>query len=137
MQTVHQVHPKRILISEKTPWKPVRITGLVPITCYGRSKGCSITANIRSHDEYITDKCLVRLSERSHRKFTLNVKAVKKFVKSGKKTMLLKFDAIKSRPGGSRFWVGYKLPSVKVLRVLLLLQIVEGEYHYRLSCKAI
>jgi hypothetical protein len=114
LENFQQVQPRKIVISEQTPWKPILITGVVPIKCRGRSLACSIVANIRSHDDYVTDKCQMRISEISRRRFILNVRAVKDFKKSGKKSMILKFDAIRSRPGGSRFWVGYKIPSVKV-----------------------
>lgn len=110
-----KVHPKKITISEKTPWQPIKITGFVPIGCYRRSKKCKVVAPISNHDDYVTDKCVVGLTDRTRKAFRVYVKAVKDFKKSGKKRMALTFGAIRSRPGGSKFWIGYKLPAVQVL----------------------
>lgn len=57
------------------------------------------------------------MTNRNRKSYKVYVKAVKGFVKAGKKKMVMRFGAIKSRPGGSRFWNGYQLPHVEVRNV--------------------
>lgn len=110
-----KVHPRKIAISENSPWKFIKTTGFVPIGCYGRRIGCSVVVPISKHDDYVTDKCSLKMTERSRKKYGFYVKAVKDFKKSGKKSMILHFGPIRTRPGGSKFWLNYRLPSIKVI----------------------
>lgn len=99
-------------MSDSSSWKQIRVQSFIPLRCQGVRT--SLVINMKSHGHFVTDKCRLRLTERTRRNYNFRVKGLVDFRKLGRKKYSIKFSPVRSTPGICRFWKGYRLPSIKV-----------------------
>ena len=117
MITLIQVHPKSLRMTDSSDWKFVRLSTLIPIRSHV-NRHPSVVVNLDDHDEFVTDKCSLSLTERNRRNFGFYIKPIRDFKKIKNQKIQVWFRPIKSTPGLCGFWKGYRLPSIKVGRFL-------------------
>ena len=100
-------------MTDTSSWKFIRIRTLVPIRSHVHRRP-SVEVNLDDHDEFVTDKCRLSLTEKNRRKFGFYIKPIRDFKKMKNKKIEVWFKPIKSTPGLCGFWKGYRLPHIKV-----------------------
>ncbi|XP_068726460.1 uncharacterized protein, partial [Montipora capricornis] len=109
-----KVHPKSLRMTDSSDWKIVRLSTLIPIRSHV-NRHPSVVVNLDDHDEFVTDKCSLSLTERNRRNFGFYIKPIRDFKKIKNQKIQVWFRPIKSTPGLCGFWKGYRLPSIKVI----------------------
>lgn len=100
-------------MTDTSSWKFIRIRTLVPIRSHVHRRP-SVEVNLDDHDEFVTDKCRLSLTEKNRRNFGFYIKPIRDFKKMKNKKIEVWFKPIKSTPGLCGFWKGYRLPHIKV-----------------------
>ncbi|XP_015757096.1 PREDICTED: uncharacterized protein LOC107336222 [Acropora digitifera] len=108
------VQPKSLRMTDTSSWKFIRMRTLVPIRSHVHRRP-SVVVNLDDHDEFVTDKCRLSLTEKNRRKFGFYIKPIRDFKKMKNKKIEVWFKPIKSTPGLCSFWKGYRLPHIKVI----------------------